>query len=120
MEQSDALTKSNLNLKNAIFGNVWTIMSYKIWPEDWEFMSKYYAPTFSPQDLINMDKFKSVIKLAIDNQPTNPFSIIPVNPYLENWDPKVAKACVEISKLKYWRDADFVSKEIEVRIWSTV
>ena len=119
LEKSDALTKSNLNLKQAIFGNVWSIMSYKIGPEDWEFMSKYYAPTFSDQDLVNMDKFKAVAKIAVNNQPTTPFSIIPVNPYLENWDPKLSKAYVELSRLKYGRDKDFVSKEIEYRIWIT-
>ena len=64
-------------------------------------MSKYYAPTFSPHDLVNMDKFKSVMKLAVDNQPTTPFSIIPVNPYLETGDEKLAKAFVELSRLKY-------------------
>jgi hypothetical protein len=47
-------------------------------------MEKVFAPTFSGQDLVNMDKFKSVMKLSIDNQPTIPFSIIPVNPYLEH------------------------------------
>ncbi len=118
LEKSDALTKSNLNLKNAIFGNVWTIMSYKIWPEDWEFLEKYYSPTFSGQDLVNMDKFKSVMKLSVDNQPTTPFSVIPVNPYLETWDAKVAKALIELSRLKYGRDEAFVSKEIEYRIGS--
>jgi len=118
LEQSDALTKSSLNLKQAIFWNVWTVMSYKIWPEDWEFMAKYYAPTFSEQDLVNMDKFKASMKLSIDNQPTTPFSIIPVNPYLEKWDENLAKAYTELSRLKYWRDVDFVSKEIEYRIWS--
>ena len=118
LEQSDALTKSSLNLKQAIFGNVWTVMSYKIWPEDGEFMAKYYAPTFSEQDLVNMDKFKATMKLSIDNQPTTPFSVIPVNPYLETWDNALAKAYTELSRLKYWRDVDFVSKEIEYRIWS--
>lgn len=118
LEQSDALTKSNLNLKQAIFWNVWTVMSYKIWPEDWEFMAKYYAPTFSEQDLVNMDKFKASMKLSVDNQPTTPFSVIPVNPYLETWDEKLAKAYIELSRLKYWRDEAFVSKEIEYRIWS--
>lgn len=118
LEQSDALTKSSLNLKQAIFGNVWSIMSYKIWPEDWEFMAKYYAPTFSDQDLVNMDKFKATMKLSVDNQPTTPFSIIPVNPYLETWNEKLAKAYTELSRLKYWRDKDFVSKEIEYRIGS--
>lgn len=118
LEKSDALTKSNINLKNAIFGNVWTIMSYKIWPEDWEFLAKYYIPTFTEQDLINMDKFKAVMKLSIDQQPSTPFSVIPINPYLETWDNKIAKAFVELSRLKYWREREFVSKEIEYRIWS--
>ena len=118
LEQSDALTKSSLNLKQAIFGNVWSVMSYKIWPEDGEFMAKYYAPTFSEQDLVNMDKFKASMKLAVDNQPTTPFSIIPVNPYLETWEEKLAKAFTELSRLKYGRDKDFVSKEVEYRIWS--
>ena len=119
LEQSDALTKSSLNLKNAIFWNVWTVMSYKIWPEDGEFLSKYYAPTFSEQDLVNMDKFKASMKLSIDNQPTTPFSIIPVNPYLESGEEKLAKAYTELSRLKYGRDKDFVSKEIEYRIGTT-
>jgi len=118
LESSDALTKSSLNLKQAIFGNVWNVMSYKIWPEDWEFMAKYFAPTFSDMDLINMDKFKSVNKIVVDQQPTTPFSMIPLNPYLESWDSKVAKALTELSRLKYGRDKDFVSKEIEYRIGS--
>jgi len=118
LEQSDALTKSSLDLKKAIFGNVWSVMSYKIWPEDWEFMSKYFAPTFSDQDLVNMDKFKWVIKVSVDNQPTIPFSFIPLNAYLEKWDKNIAKAFVELSRLKYWRDREFVSKEIEYRIGS--
>ena len=58
------------------------------------------------------------MKLAVDNQPTTPFSIIPVNPYLETGDEKLAKAFVELSRLKYWRDEEFVSKEIEYRIWT--
>ena len=118
LESSDALTKSSLDLKKAIFGNVWSVMSYKIWPEDWEFMSKYFAPTFSDQDLVNMDKFKWVIKVSVDNQPTIPFSFIPLNAYLEKWDTNIAKAFVELSRLKYWRDREFVSKEIEYRIGS--
>ncbi len=118
LEKSDALTKSNLNLKWAIFWNVWSIMSYKIGPEDGEFMEKYYAPVFSNQDLVNMDKFKAVMKLSVDNQPTTPFSIIPKNPYLEHWDENLAKAFTELSRLKYWRDRKFIQKEIEYRIWT--
>jgi hypothetical protein len=58
------------------------------------------------------------MKLSVDNQPTTPFSIIPVNAYLKTWDEKLAQAFTELSRLKYWRDSMFVSKEIEYRIWS--
>lgn len=81
-------------------------------------MAKYYAPIFSEQDLVNMDKFKASMKLSVDNQPTTPFSIIPINPYLETGDDKLAKAFTELSRLKYGRDEAFVSKEIEYRIGS--
>ncbi len=116
LEKSDALTKSSTNLKTAIFGNVWTKMMYKIWPEDAEFLAKEMAPHFSDRDLVNIDKFKAVINLFVDNQPTWGFSIIPVNPYLETWDEKIAKAMKELSRLKYGRDVAFVGKEIEYRI----
>jgi hypothetical protein len=58
------------------------------------------------------------MKLSVENQPTRPFSIIPVNPYLVKWDDKLAKAYRELSRLKYWRDKTFVDKEIKYRIWS--
>lgn len=91
-------------------------MSYKVGPDDGEFLAKYYTPTFSEQDLINMDKFKATIKIAIDNQPSIPFSIIPENPYLIKGDNNIAKAFYELSRLKYGRDREFVRKEIEYRI----
>lgn len=116
LEKSDALTKSSLDLKKAIFWNVGTVLSYKVWPEDAEFLEKYYQPVFSQQDLINMDKFKAVMRLSIDTQPSQPFSIIPVNPYLEQGDKNIAKAFIELSRLKYGRDREFVAKEIEYRI----
>ncbi len=58
LEKSDALTKSHTNLKQAIFGNVGTMMVYKIGPEDAEFIQKQFSPQFSDHDLVNFDKFK--------------------------------------------------------------
>lgn len=116
LQKSDALTKSNLDLSKAIFWNVWSIMSYKIWPEDAEFMAKQFTPIFSEQDLINMDKFKWVMKLCIGWQASPAFSMIPTNPYLETGDKSLAKAYKELSRLKYWRDREFVEKEIIFRI----
>lgn len=116
LHKSDALTKSDVNLKDAIFGNVGTLLSYKVGPEDAEFLAKQFAPNFSDRDLINMDKFKGVMKLMVDGQPTPAFSVTPVNPYLEQGNKKLAGAYRELSRLKYGREREFVDKEIIYRI----
>jgi hypothetical protein len=116
LQKSDALTKSNLNLKDAIFGNVGSIMSYKIGPEDAEMMSKQFAPIYSEQDFINMDKFKAALQLSVDGQPTPGFSLSVPLPWLETGDPKTGAALRELSRLKYGREREFVEKEIIYRI----
>jgi hypothetical protein len=103
LEQSDALTKSSLNLKNAIFGNVATKMSYKVGAVDAEYLVKEYAPSFTEQDIINQDAFKAIMKLSIGNQPSKPFSLN-VTKHWEHFPPgdkKIANALVELSRLKY-------------------
>jgi Helicase HerA, central domain len=118
LQKSDALTKSSLNLKDAIFGNVGTMMTYKIGPEDAEMMGKQFAPVYSDQDFVNMDKFKAAIKLSVDGQPTPGFSLNVPLPWLDKGDPVTGNALKELSRLKYGREREFVEKEIIYRIGS--
>jgi len=108
--------KQDESIKKAVFGNVGTMMCYKIGAQDAEYMSKEMAPVFSDQDLVNIDKFKAVMKLSIDTQPSKPFSMIPLNPYTEVGDEKAGQAFVQLSRLKYGRDVEFVNREILRRI----
>ena len=112
LEGNDGKSK----VKDAVFGNVGTMMCYKIGASDAEYMAKEMAPVFSEQDLINMDKYKGVMKLSIDTQPSRPFSIIPLNPYTEKGDLEAAEAFKQLSRLKYGRDKEFVDREILRRI----
>lgn len=112
--------KKGANLKDAIFGNVGTMMAYKIGAQDAEYMAKEMNPIFSDQDLINIDKFKAVIKLSIDTQPSKPFSITPLNPYTEKGDIEAAEAYKQLSRLKYGRDKEFVEREIFRRLGTVV
>jgi len=110
------VNKNDEKIKNAVFGNVGTMVSYKIGAQDAEFMGKEFAPVFSDQDLINIDKFQAVMKLSIDTQPSKAFSIKPISPHLEAGDPDVGAAYKQLSRLKYGRDVEFVSREILRRI----
>jgi hypothetical protein len=108
--------KGDEKIKNAVFGNVGSMMCYKIGAQDAEYMSKEMAPVFSDQDLINVDKYKAVMKLSIDSQPSKPFSVVPINPYLEKGDMEIGSALKQLSRLKYGRDKAFIDREITRRI----
>jgi len=108
--------KKGVNLKDAVLGNVGTMMCYKIGAQDAEIMAKEMAPTFTDQDLVNIDKYKAVMKLSIDTQPSKPFSITPCNPYLETGNPDMATALKQISRLTHGRSKKFVEKEIFARL----
>jgi len=112
--------KNDEKIKNAVFGNVGSMMCYKIGAQDAEYMAREMSPVFTEQDLINIDKFKAVMKLSIDTQPSRPFSVIPLNPYAEKGDPDVAEAFRQLSRLKYGRDAEFVTREIIRRIGAEI
>ncbi len=120
----DQLEKDNklsgaVNLKGAVFGNVGSMMFYKIGPQDAEFCAKEMAPVFSEADLVNVDAFRGCIKLSIDGQPSRPFSIEVPRPWLETTyakDAQATEAFKQLSRLKYGRDKDFVSREIIRRI----
>ncbi len=117
----DQLVKRTLwgevDLRPAVFGNIGTQMAYKIGAKDAEYLEQEFAPEFSREDLVNMDRFKGVIKLAIDSQPTRPFSISVLNPYTPALNsPEKIKIIKEISRLKWWRPRDLVEKEIYYRI----
>ncbi|PJC37408.1 hypothetical protein CO046_00555 [Candidatus Peregrinibacteria bacterium CG_4_9_14_0_2_um_filter_53_11] len=109
-----------VSLKDAIFGNVGTIMSYKIGAQDGEYMAKEMAPVFSDQDMVNLDKFKACMKLSIDTQPSRPFSITPLNPYTESGDKNLGEALKQLSRLKYGRPREYVGREIIRRIGAEV
>lgn len=108
-----------ISLKGAIFGNVGTMMMYKIGPQDAEVAAKEMAPVFSDQDLVNMDKFKGAMKLSVEGQPSRPFTLEVPRPWLDKTyvkDDQAAEAFKQLSRLKYGRPKDFVNREILRRI----
>lgn len=117
--EKDSKLSGSVKLKGAVFGNVGTMMFYKIGPQDAEFCAKEMKPVFSESDLVNLDAFKGCMKLSIDSQPSQPFSIEIPKPWQDTTyikDMKAVEAYKQLSRLKYGRDKDFVSREILRRI----
>lgn len=110
-------------IKNAIFGNVGTMMNLKIGAKDAEYIAKEMGPSFTETDLINLEGFNACLKLNMNNQITRPFSLKTIKWWEETPDDvrntEVAEALVQLSRLKYGRDKEFVSREIIRRIGAT-
>ncbi|HSX25336.1 MAG TPA: type IV secretory system conjugative DNA transfer family protein, partial [Candidatus Andersenbacteria bacterium] len=62
-------------IKDAVFGNVGTIISYRIGVEDAEFMEKQFSPVFSQYDLVNLRRFTAVVRLLVHGTPERACSI---------------------------------------------
>lgn len=68
-------------VRDAIFGNVGTIISFRIGAEDAEFLEKEFAPEFAATDIVNLAKYNIYLKLMIDGVASRAFSATTLAPY---------------------------------------
>jgi len=102
-------------IKDAVFGNVGTMLSFKIGSEDAEFLVKEFAPVFNEFDLINIDKGSACLKLLVDNSTTRPFSIKTIWPIIGVQRKEMVAKIKTLSRLKFGQDRRLVELEISRR-----
>ena len=105
----------NTSIKDAVFGNVGTWVSFKIGADDAEALEKEMSPVFNQYDLLNIDKFSAYIKLLIDNAASRPFSMNTIWPLPGIERNGIAAKIRTLSRLKYGRDRSIVEAEIKKR-----
>ena len=102
-------------IRDAVFGNVGSMMCFKIGAQDAEYMTKEFAPIFSEQDLVNIANYQAYIKLNIDNATTRGFSMTTIYDPSKG-DLEAAEAFKQLSRLKFAREKNFVEREIFRRV----
>jgi hypothetical protein len=106
------------DVKNAIFGNVGTIMAFRTGVTDAQFLQNEFQPVFTEQDITNIDFANVYVKTQVKGEPVPPFSIS-VAKDMKAWKamykPDVAQAIKELSRLTYGRDKRMVEAEIAQR-----
>lgn len=100
-------------IKKAVFGNVGSILSFRIGSDDAEYMEKQFQPVFTAHDLLNIDNFNAYLKLLIDGQTSKPFNI--KTPRYKQGNPQIAEYIKELSRAKYSRPREEVEEEIRKR-----
>lgn len=97
-------------VRAAVFGNVGTLMCFRVGAADSEFLAKEFFPTFTEDDLVNLTKYNVYMKLMIDGVASEPFSAVTLPP-LENRTNNREKI-IKVSRERYSEPREVVEEKI--------
>lgn len=108
-------TQLTEEIRDAVFGNIGTIVSFRVGTNDAEFLAKYFAPVFDIHDLQRIPNYNSVTRMLIGGVPTQPFSMNTLPP-LGRPNAQLATAIKQLSAAKFGRPRAQVENEIFARL----
>ena len=99
-------------VRDAVFGNVGTMIVFRVGADDAEFLEKEFDPEFTPQDIVNLPNFKVYMKLMIDGVTSRPFSAKTLPPMVKSGNREVEEEVIRTSRELYCRKREVVEREI--------
>ncbi|OGI57254.1 hypothetical protein A3B85_01695 [Candidatus Nomurabacteria bacterium RIFCSPHIGHO2_02_FULL_37_13] len=99
-------------VRDAVFGNVGTMIVFRVGADDAEFLEKEFEPEFTPQDIVNLPNYKIYLKLMIDGVTSRPFSAKTLPPMVKSGDKKIEEEVIKSSRDLYCRPKVVVEREI--------
>jgi hypothetical protein len=102
------------NVRNAVFGNVGTLVTFRVGPFDAEVLKVVFEPTFAPEDLVNLGLGQIYLTLMIDGVGSAPFSADTVPP-IEHPNISYREDVVRSTREKYARPRAEIERIIAKR-----
>lgn len=101
-------------VKATAFGNVGSIIAFAVGGDDANYIAKEFAPTFTAEDLINLNSRDMYLKMSIDGKLTPPFSAktLDVPKYTTDYKDEILTR----SKLTFGRNK--IEVENEIKMWT--
>lgn len=96
----------------AVFGNIGTLVVFRIGANDAEELVKEFTPTFTEEDLVNLPKYEFYTKLMIDGIASNPFSAVGLPPLREDEKTDNADKVIKVTRERYARKREVVEEKI--------
>jgi len=98
-------------VRDAIFGNVGTIVSFRVGATDAEYLEKEFEPVFTMNDIVNLPKYNIYLKLMIDGISGDAFSATTLPPIERKYEDSTEKV-IKVSRERYSQDRESVEKKI--------
>lgn len=108
------VSKGDESIKDSVFGNVGSFISFRIGVKDAETIVKQFAPVFNEFDLVNVPSYNAYVRLLIDNYNPPAFNMKVFS--REETKQDYTKEIKELSRLKYGKDKNIIESEILERI----
>ncbi len=99
---------------DAVFGNVGTLVTFRVGGADAEFLVKEFSPVFMEEDIVNLAKFNIFLKLMIDGVASMPFSATSLPPIGSPTGSR--EKVIKVSRERYSKDR--ASIEDKILRWS--
>ncbi|MDO8557414.1 MAG: type IV secretion system DNA-binding domain-containing protein [Candidatus Jorgensenbacteria bacterium] len=106
------VTDISTKVRDAIFGNVGTMIMFRVGAGDAEFLEKEFDPEFLIQDMVGLPNYHIYLKLMIDGVRSRPFSATTLPPFKTKTQPDIAEQIIKISREQYARPVNFIQDEI--------
>jgi hypothetical protein len=97
-------------IRDAVFGNVGSVVSFRVGAEDAEYLEKQFVPVFTAYDIMNLDNRNAYLKLLIHGKLVKPFNIETLAPPKTNKE--YTDKLKELSYLKFGRDRVEIEADI--------
>ncbi|MEX1997069.1 MAG: CxxC-x17-CxxC domain-containing protein [Candidatus Andersenbacteria bacterium] len=104
------ITQMEEPVRDAVFGNVGTLISFRVGAFDAEYLEKEFFPTFTETDLVNLNKYNAYVKLMIHGVTSKPFSMQTIPPAIEDFGKK--DTVINVSRERYGRQREIVEEKI--------
>ena len=108
-------TQLTPEVRDAVFGNMGTIVSFRVGQNDVEALAKYFQPVFDADDLLRVPNYNTIVRTLIGGVPTQPFSMATL-PALGTPNPRLSEALKQLSAAKYGKPKANVEKDIFERM----
>ncbi|MCI0597495.1 TraM recognition domain-containing protein, partial [Candidatus Parcubacteria bacterium] len=103
-------------IRDAIFGNVGSMVVFRVGEEDAEVFAKQFTPVFSANDFVNLEFRNAYARLLANGAPQRPFNLRTLD--VPKGDRNQVDDLRELSYLTYGRDRDTIEYEIRARYLS--
>lgn len=106
--ETDVSTK----VRDAVFGNVGTMIIFRVGAADAEFLEKEFEPEFLIQDIVNLPNYHIYLKLMVNGVSSRPFSARTLPPFKVSIEPGIVRRIIDESRKRYARPRWAVEEEI--------